>query len=270
GIYIKDSKNIHITGTGDSKIFYGIEVKNSGISIVGRSEGTEIDHVEVYGTHLGIYGRHTAGHRSHIHHNYIHDIGHECIYIGSSHWKKKKEDIHSVKIHHNRVENCRYDGIQLGSCRKGCKVHHNYIKNIGTSKSRGGKNNKGNGGHGLVLNFGSSGSWTNNVTINTKQNGMVIQGNTSKESYKIKQNVFVNSNSKGLVLWSGKGKVCNNVIVKSAVEANKDIVKCNTFTKSGKNVGYTDLAKMKNGNNLSRFWKKQGWSKSDVRAVFGR
>ena len=69
---IRDSRNIHITGTGDPAHFYGIEIKNpggnAGIISSGKSKGTEIDHVEIHHTGAGIRGSHLAGERNRIHH----------------------------------------------------------------------------------------------------------------------------------------------------------------------------------------------------------
>jgi hypothetical protein len=65
----------------------------------------------------------------HIHHNYLHDLGAEGLYVGSSGYASHPGDyvMRRVNIHHNTLINTG-EPIQVASCVEDCKVHHNYIE----------------------------------------------------------------------------------------------------------------------------------------------
>lgn len=167
GISFQRSSNVHITGSGDTSMDYGIEVAGTGTHAVGiyvenLSTDIEIDQIEVSSAGFaGImaktdpYCGNPATWRSNgfvlknlnIHHNFIHDTGGEGIYIGFTggykvlskrqcdgvnifgHW------LENVDVHHNIVENTGWDAIQLNLVRENGKIRDNYIYNYGLANA---------------------------------------------------------------------------------------------------------------------------------------
>lgn len=153
GISIRQSKHIKLSGNGDTSIPYGIKIFNklgNGLGIGEFSSDFEIEHIEVGNSqYSGIvaktepfcgFNRYSfIQENTCIHHCYIHDTGNEGMYIGSAFYQGQTINcngaptivmpalLRNVNIHHNRVENTGWDGIQVASAIN-TKIHHNLIK----------------------------------------------------------------------------------------------------------------------------------------------
>jgi parallel beta helix pectate lyase-like protein/type IX secretion system substrate protein len=160
GIKFDNCSHIIFTGTGDNQINYGIQVKRvgggAGMSVDNKSTNIEIEFVEVSFTEIGgIYAK-TEPYQGDcdnlitrenftmfdlkIHDCYIHDIGDEGFYVGSSKYTGQTvyqcesvvvlpHVIEGVEIYNNIVENTGWDGIQVSSAASNCKIYNNIIRN---------------------------------------------------------------------------------------------------------------------------------------------
>jgi len=203
----KGSRYIRLTGSssvgggggssGDSK--YGIVSTNSATHGVHFDEGCsdiEVDHIEThtngyagivirtyprcggtcsYNEDLGVCSRGGGFVQNNtlVHHNYIHDVPGEGLYIGTSHYhmgeggyiydpngycpgeKGAEPPLHGVEIHHNTLHNIGMDAIQIGAATERVQVHHNILQRFATSHKY---------GHsiGIAMNPGSTGNIFNN------------------------------------------------------------------------------------------------------------
>ncbi len=164
GIKFERCAYVHITGTGSKSHEYGFIVteagRNSagnGVSVAGLSTDIEIDHFEIkYTGFAGIIAKtdpkcddpktwRRNGFKLknlHIHNNYIHNTKGEGMYIGYTGGYKYKSKVkcgskgmvyghwlEHVNIHHNKLENIGWDGIQVNLANKHCHIHHNTIIN---------------------------------------------------------------------------------------------------------------------------------------------
>lgn len=175
GIHIQNSQFFRLTGTGTVGIDYGIKVigsTNVGVGIGFKSSDFEIDHIEVTGIGgAGISAKTTsvcsdgstndydydgdsivkgdpddvvsrenfAQFNSVLHDNYIHHVGSEGFYIGSSSYNGRDVScscgtetiydpvLRGVSIYNNIVTDTSWDAIQVGSAAEACEVHHNRI-----------------------------------------------------------------------------------------------------------------------------------------------
>ncbi len=132
-----------------------------------------------------------------IHHNYIHDVGGEGLYIGHGFYKGRKEGkcpsktwSHSIKklrVHHNIIENTGYDGIQVKNADEDCEIHNNIIRNYGTQ-------NHGAHNEGLILADGVTGKAYNNLIDTGTGHGIMFQGMGNNEIF---NNIIVNAGQDG-------------------------------------------------------------------------
>ena len=151
---------LHISGTGDSAQEHGFLFKNagSGRTVVDMHTGVsdiEVDHVEVEGpAYAGIAIRNYpycdeslsrtvfTQNNTHIHHNYVHDVSGEGLYIGPSHYFEDysptsgeecspgfpEAALIGVQIHDNIVEDVGRDGIQVGAAIEGLSINNNTVR----------------------------------------------------------------------------------------------------------------------------------------------
>lgn len=154
GLKTSGSRYIHLDGLLES-YDYGFVINTTignGISLDDLSSDIEINHFEIANTNLtGIMAKtdpdcsFTATRDSftmyniHIHHNYIHNVRTEGMYIGHSFFNGKTihcngkdtliypHIIKGVRIYNNRVEHTGYDGIQVSSTTESCSIHDNKI-----------------------------------------------------------------------------------------------------------------------------------------------
>nr|WP_297917403.1 T9SS type A sorting domain-containing protein [uncultured Allomuricauda sp.] len=221
----KNSKYIHLTGTGDSTIDYGIKITGTGswsmgVVLSALSTDVEIDHIEVASAGFaGLMAKtdpdcsNSATWRSSgfimknlkIHDNYIHDTGGEGMYIGFTigyklddgrncsgtmvygHW------LENVDIHNNVVENTGWDAIQVNLTREDGKIHNNTIYNYGT---------EGRWGQAFAMSLGGG---TYEVYNNFIENGPLEKGwgmqiINGESGTKVFNNVFVKPKMHGVFL----------------------------------------------------------------------
>ncbi|MBL7715313.1 MAG: hypothetical protein JNL01_07565 [Bdellovibrionales bacterium] len=184
-ISFEQSSYVHLTGTGSSAHEYGIFVQQTivapalqasghGVVVQPGSSDAEIDHVEVAGVPLtwdaqgkplmsgglGIaaetYPRCSDGKWAYntwemknikIHHNYIHEVRLEGLYLGPSHWgfvpatgfsigfpncpQYYEASGRNVVVENNIIENTGNDAFQAGGVVDGLVVKNNIIRNFG-------------------------------------------------------------------------------------------------------------------------------------------
>ncbi|MFN0189525.1 MAG: right-handed parallel beta-helix repeat-containing protein [Bacteroidia bacterium] len=194
GISIRKSKFIKLSGAGDTSSTYGIRIFNrqgSGLGIGDFSTNFEIENVEVgYSQYSGItaktepfcgFDRNTfIQENTIIHHCYVHDTGTEGMYIGSTFYQGQTVQcngtptiilpalLRNVDIHHNRIENTGWDGIQVASAIN-AKIHHNRIKHDSQQLVEWQMT-------GITLGEGSSGEIYNNKVIDGEGMGIYSKG----------------------------------------------------------------------------------------------
>ncbi len=164
GVKFDNCEHIIFSGNGEPGIDYGIQVKRvgngAGVSVDNMSTNVEIEYIEVSYTFIGgIYAK-TEPYQGDcddmvtrdkftlydlkIHDCYVHDIGDEGFYIGSSKYTGQTiydcDDIvvlphvlEGVQIYNNLVENTGWDGIQVSSAPStnpyDCNIYNNIIIN---------------------------------------------------------------------------------------------------------------------------------------------
>lgn len=230
------SKHIKISG-GSTNNTYGIKITGGHISMTMDYLTTdfEIDHVEI--TNSGFAGimaktdpscdpltsRDSFTMRNvSIHHNNIHDIGGEGIYVGNSKYVeghptpcgiRYPHNIENVKIYKNKIKNSGWDGIQLGCGKSDAEVNHNKIENFGLVAKFGQAN-------GIQIGAGTGGSCYGNFILNGKGNGIVVFGLGDNV---IHNNIIVGAGENGIFCdergSTGRGfQFINNTIINPAVD----------------------------------------------------
>ncbi|MEO9512058.1 MAG: T9SS type A sorting domain-containing protein [Flavobacteriaceae bacterium] len=221
----KNSKYIHLTGTGDTAHNYGIKIEGTGSWAMGMvlsafSTDVEIDHIEV--AHAGFAGLMAKTDPDcnnsdtwrvngfvmknlNIHHNYIHNTHGEGIYIGFTlgykldsgrncggtevygHW------LENVDIHHNIVEDTGWDAIQLNLAHINSKVRDNTIYDYGT---------RGNWGQAFAMSLGGGAYevYNNHVVNGPLEKGWGMQIINGESGTKVYNNVFVKPKMHGIFL----------------------------------------------------------------------
>lgn len=235
GVVFQNCRYFKVTGSGDAAITYGIRIDSSGggapgIAIAAKSSDCEVERCEI--TRCGFSGimaktdptcdsstwfRNFTMYNLHIHHNYIHDLGGEGLYIGNSFFdngmtrtcngaavRMYPHQIVGLRIHHNRIERSEAEGIQYG-CAPDAEVHNNYIEDAGIAPFQNYQNN------GIQIGAGSGGKLFNNIVKRARGAGIIavgIQGNNT---------VFNN-----LIIEAGGGVFVDN-------RKNSDTILNNTF-----------------------------------------
>jgi hypothetical protein len=259
GWKFKNSKYFKILGNGDPAYKYGFKVtthNNSYIQMIDKTTDFEIAHVEVAGDYadstlpgagfVGImaksqpicwdddFGGSTDRgqfemQNVYIHHNYIHGVGGEGMYVGygraaegvlldsygtdpitgkyvnrgkCSVWNQP-HDISNLHIYNNIVENVGWDGIQVKNTREDAYIYNNVVKNYATKA-------EGHHDEGILVGDGTEaeiyGNWIENGTV--QSNGMQINayGNT-----KIYNNVILGSGSHGIYINNNSPEFSNKI-----------------------------------------------------------
>lgn len=210
GLKFAESNHVLISGNGDENTEYGIyirEVTNGyGLDIGSRSSDFEVKNMEISNASVvGIVAKTDPNciydadrqnftmYNIKIHHNYIHDIGNEGMYIGSSFFLGQyisscdktflPHIIDGVEIYNNRVEYTGWDAIQVGSALYNCGIHDNQIyKDSQLEESY--------QMSGIIINPGSSCNVYNNRIIDGKGSGIINQGTGGQYFY---NNLIVNA-----------------------------------------------------------------------------
>lgn len=210
GLKFAESKHIILSGTGDQNVNYGIyirEVPNGyGLDIGSRSTNFEVEKLEISNAKIaGIIAKTDPNctydadrpnftmFNLKIHDNYIHNIGNEGMYIGSSFYLGQyisdcdktflPHIIDGVEIYNNRVEYTGWDGIQVGSALYGCAIHDNQIYKDSQAEETYQMS-------GIIINTGSSCNVYNNTIIDGKGTGILNQGTGGQYFY---NNLIINA-----------------------------------------------------------------------------
>ncbi len=218
GIEFQNSKHIHLTGTGDDNIEYGIKVEHSltvGVSMNNFTTDVEVNNVEL--TDLGFAGiigktdpqcEAVEGYDEFVmqnlifHHNYIHDIGGEGFYIGfTGNYEKGKNEfkdcpekylfghqVHHVKIYDNKLVDIGWDGIQVSLGTKDVEIYNNYVENPGTD-------NNPSQSSGIQFGSGTVGRIYGNTIIGGSGNSITNHGLGPVYIY---NNLIINSGVRGI------------------------------------------------------------------------
>lgn len=156
GISMQNCRYVRLTGTGDSRFFYGFMINRvangTGIGIGSLSSDFEIDHVSIRNvTIAGIYAKTDPDctltstrdkftqFNTNIHDNYIENSGNEGLYIGSTKYFGQTVNcngkdtllmpslLKGVKVYNNIIKYAGWDGIQVSSAAEDCQVHDNLV-----------------------------------------------------------------------------------------------------------------------------------------------
>lgn len=200
GLVFQNCRYFKVTGSGDSAITYGIRIDSSGggapgIAIAAKSSDCEVERCEI--TRCGFSGimaktdpscdsstwlNNFTMYNVLIHHNYIHDLGGEGLYIGNSFFdngmtrtcngvsvRMYPHRIVGLRIHHNRIERSEAEGIQYG-CAPDAEVYSNYIEDAGIAPFQNYQNN------GIQVGAGSGGRLFNNIVKRARGAGIIAVG----------------------------------------------------------------------------------------------
>jgi hypothetical protein len=160
-----------------------------------------------------------------IHHNYIHDVGHEGMYLGKSS-RAVAPKFRDIQVYNNVIENCGWDGIQLGqTLGDNNNVYGNTIKNTGHGGtyvycwSLGYKTAGPCPGQwfGIIINPEHYGvNVYQNYVQDTYNNGIAIHSDADGPVY-IHNNVVCNAGYNGISIGSkvGTNKIINNTVFSS-------------------------------------------------------
>jgi len=207
GIKFQNCSYIKMSGAGHSSFKYGIKVSHvengAGLSIDNLSTDVELENLEISNTPIaGIYAKTEPScdltsvrgnftmYNIKIHDCYLHDIGNEGFYIGSSKYMGQTVGdcgtllphvIEGVKIYNNIVENIGWDGIQVSSTTKDCAIYNNIIRN----DSYAGYPDQMSG---ILIGGGSNCDCYNNMIFDGKGDGIDVLG---LGNHKIYNNLIV-------------------------------------------------------------------------------
>ena len=161
GFTVNGCRHVKVTGTGAANK-YGFFISQDqgygvGISVQGRSSNIEIDHLEVFHKHYGVWVKHEADcadslqfpdwvlHNISIHDNYIHNMSQEGMYLGSTDpngsrtvncngkiISPKPMRLGNMHIYNNIVDSTSRGGIQLSGADSGYnEINNNTVTNSG-------------------------------------------------------------------------------------------------------------------------------------------
>ncbi|MEO1099603.1 MAG: choice-of-anchor Q domain-containing protein, partial [Bacteroidota bacterium] len=197
-IQFRESKYIHVTGTGDSNHEYGLKIiysksGTSGISLSSLSSDFEIDHMDISNTGFaGIIAKTDPScddpdtwrenflmENIIIHDNYIHETEGEGMYIGGTFGFENSSRIcdgtprfahlvSGLKVYNNIIENTGWDGLQVSLAQNNSEVFNNVINGYGTRK-------EGNQNYGMALGAGSRLRVYNNIVLQNPSNVTRLQ-----------------------------------------------------------------------------------------------
>jgi hypothetical protein len=231
-------------------ITYGIKIEktsNRGVAAIFKSSDMEIDHLEITnigGVGIGLktqavcsdgstddwqaYDYYCDGRLGNdlddvvnranfvqfntvVHDNYIHNVGSEGIYAGSSFYQGQEFDCDSgteiiydplligVSIYNNIVDGSGLDGIQAGSAVEDCGIHHNRIY-------RDSLRDANNEQSGIMNNKGSACHIYNNYIQDGGGPGIFLQGIGGHRVY---NNILINVGAN----FAGEDKGGNGIFI---------------------------------------------------------
>jgi hypothetical protein len=246
--FVDDAAYFKITGTGSSSYQYGFKVSstaNAGIAI-DLAHDVEVNNVEVTGTEVGFYFKKAPVStlslsvypnyvlsNYYIHHNYIHDVHGEGMYLGDTYPNADPYNnnlipvrMDKVEVAYNIVDGTDWDGIQLSNARSGAKIHDNTVRNFG-------RINMGSQQAGIILGGNTTGDIYNNTVQTGTGNGIEAFGYGTINIY---GNTVENAGYDGTTNGQ-EGIFCNDPI--NLVETNpKQQINCyNNIIKNPKPKG---------------------------------
>lgn len=197
GLAFYDCKFFKASGSGSD---YGIRIDQTapggqGVSVSGQSSDGEIEYIEVAGADFaGIMVKtdptcdpatwqgNLVMKNIKIHHNYIHDVGGEGMYVGNSFFSTGMTRtcdgvsktvfphfIYGLEIHDNLTERTGAEGIQY-ACAPDAVVHHNVVRNTGRSPFASYQNN------GIQIGGGAGGRLYSNIVSEVPGTGVIVIG----------------------------------------------------------------------------------------------
>ncbi|MEA3504877.1 MAG: right-handed parallel beta-helix repeat-containing protein, partial [Bacteroidota bacterium] len=209
GISIQHSEHIIISGMDSYGYDYGIQIlrvaNGAGIGITDYSSDVEIKGVEIANTLISAIVSKTdpvcdENNEIHptrddfvqynivIHDNYLHDIGNEGMYIGSSfftgytltcggqqHTVEPHVNI-GVQIYNNILDRTGWDGIQVSSAVNNCNIYGNIIEHDSEAEYH-------NQMSGIIIGGGSKCDCYNNIIKDGKGDGIEIFGKGNQKIY---------------------------------------------------------------------------------------
>ncbi len=194
GIDIRGSSHLVITGAGvestcgasveetDQQCGIVIRGTGRGLAATERSDHLIVDHLAISETsHSGIFiktGADEGVSRSEwtqtatvVTDNYLHDVGREGLYIGSSFYAEGLDPVLvGVNVTRNLVVDVGWDGIQVGSAVEDCSIERNRVFGAGVE-------NRDDQRSGIINNKGSVCSILDNVVVGSAAQGIYLQGN---------------------------------------------------------------------------------------------
>ncbi|MDP3462273.1 MAG: right-handed parallel beta-helix repeat-containing protein [Bacteroidales bacterium] len=204
GIKFSGCNHVRLTGSGNDNDFYGIKINKvlngAGISIDDMSSDIEVDRIEVANTLIGgIYAKTDPSctnfqstrdkftmYNIKIHDCYLHDIGDEGFYVGSSKFTGQylancdttvfPHVIEGVEIYNNLIERTGWDGLQVSSAVKDCFIYNNTIRFDSQKETTYQMS-------GILIGGGSTCDCYNNTIIDGKGDGIDVFGSFSMNIY---------------------------------------------------------------------------------------
>lgn len=194
GIDIRGSSHLVVSGAGmtsacgasveEADQECGIVVRGTGrgLAATERSDHIKVDHLDISDTtHSGIFIKSGADEGVHrgdwtqratlVVDNYLHDVGREGLYIGSSFYSKDVDPVLiGVRVARNLVIDSGWDGIQVGSAVAECSIEGNLVFGAGAE-------NRDDQRAGIINNRGSVCSVLDNVIVESAAQGIYVQGN---------------------------------------------------------------------------------------------
>ena len=260
GLHFYNCRHFILRGTpSPGNYAYGIKIARVsksgaiGLAFIQGSTDFEVSHLEISNVGFAAImaksdnlarGAFTMRNVS-FHHLYIHDIGGEGIYVGSSFYHdtaKNPHEIHGVAIHDNRIENTGWDGIQLGCATQNASIYRNRIVGYGAAdifasdhheQNEGIRINPGTAarvfdnyiqggnpgsGSGIFANPHDDSVYYNNVIVTPGESGLVIGADAALKtgtSIALVNNTIVSPALHGIEFWStgSSGNTATNNLV---------------------------------------------------------
>ena len=247
GFALNNCKYFKLTGTGDAQYPYGIKVQQtgagvSGITIANLSDHVEVEKIEVAGADFaGImiktdptcdpatWRQNFTMRDVKVHHNYIHDVKSEGLYIGNTFFSQGvtrtcdgqsitiyPHDIIGLQVYENLTQRTGAEGIQY-ACASDAEVHHNTILDAGLSPFALYQSN------GLQIGGGAGGRAYNNIIKNSQADGIIMVGHLGNN--KIFNNLVIDSKDYGIFCDDRTGSIpntpvliANNTVVRSGMD----------------------------------------------------
>ena len=247
GFIVNNSTNFHITGTGENSEQYGFkiyreptDIEKTAIAISDRISDIELDHIEIHDVELGVHllnvpecdpatwRENWTMENVSIHDFYIHDVGNEGFYIGSSKYKDGHPMtcngesvsllpplIKHIKVYNNRIENSGWDAMQVSVATEDVRIFNNIAINWGMK-------NKPSQRAGLVIGGGSTGEVFNNYIDTGEGDGIDVFG---IGDVRIFNNIVVGAKGQGIFIGNREPftgynyYLVNNTIVDSGEDA---------------------------------------------------